>query len=389
MKTSALKPAINYFANLVVISILSITSNAANAIAFTYFDLGRPGFYSDARAINNAGQIVGNGIAKVVLWNGTTATGIGDFPGGIQSFTAGVFSGVKAINERGQVVGNGSFDLCCPVSAIVWNGPTGTFLSGYGKPNSAADINDSGEILINGSSGVLIVGDRGFVGSLALEMGAGINNSGKVAGTHNSHAFYGDFDALIDLGTLGGRTSSALALNDMQQVVGYSAISGSGDTHAFLWSSDLMVDLGTLPGFNHSLGSAINNRGEVVGWSSVDNSSPYDSSPLHTDRATLWDGTTIFDLNSFLGNDIVNDGWVLERAHAINDLGMIVGAAYNNQLGLTHGFLLAPDLSIPDAAPAEIPVPTPPTYTLLLAGLFGLLYARNRETKVNSSLIRR
>jgi probable HAF family extracellular repeat protein len=380
MKTSALKPTVNLFANLVVVSILSIASNAATATAFTYtyFDLGTPGFNSDARAINNAGQIVGNGLAKVVQWNGMTASGISDFPGGISYFTAGIGANVEAINERGQVVGSASFNDCCPVQAVLWNGPNATFIGG-GKFSSAVDINDSGQILINTSIGIRIDGE--YLGSPWLS-GSSINNLGEIAGTGwntptaSYHAFYGNAETATDLGTLGGRTSIALALNDGQQVVGYSDIAGSGNNHAFLWASGIMIDLGTPLGFNHSVANAINERGEVVGWSSVNNDYPY-----HTDRATLWNGTSIFDLNSFLSKNIVDDGWVLQRAYDVNDLGMIVGRAYNSQSGLTGGFLLAPDLSNPDAAPAEVPIPTPPTYTLLLAGLFGLLYARNRETK--------
>ncbi len=381
MKTSALKPTVAYFANLVVISILSIISNAATATAFTYFDLGSPvAINSDARAINNVGQIVGNGIAKVVLWNGTTATGISDFPGEITYFTAGLGATVKAINELGQVVGSASINDCCPVQGVLWDGPNATVIGGYGKFSSAEDINDSGQILINSSAGVFINGV--YAGSSWIS-GSSINNLGQITGTGwntstaSYHAFYGDAQSATDLGTLGGHTSIALDLNNIQQVVGYSLIAGSGNNHAFLWDSGIMIDLGTPLGFNHSVASAINEMGEVVGWSSVANDYPYD-----TDRATLWNGTAIFDLNSFLSNDILNDGWVLQRAYDINDLGMIVGMAYNTQSGLTHGFLLAPDLSIPDVAPAEIPIPNPPTYTLLLVGLFGLLYARNRETRV-------
>ena len=51
----------------------------------------------------------------------------------------------------------------------------------------------------------------------------------------------------IDLGTLGGIISAALAVNEASQVVG-DAFTATGATHAFLWENGVMTDLGTLGG---------------------------------------------------------------------------------------------------------------------------------------------
>ena len=54
-------------------------------------------------------------------------------------------------------------------------------------------------------------------------------------------------DTFVDLGTLGGPASQAKAINDKNQVVGWSQ-TADGDGHAFLWEDGLMTDLGHLGG---------------------------------------------------------------------------------------------------------------------------------------------
>lgn len=72
---------------------------------------------------------------------------------------------------------------------------------------------------------------------------------------------------IVDLGTLGGPTSSAQAINDHNQVVGHSTTT-TRESHAFLWSGGRMRDLGTLGGA-YSVAADINNHGDVVGHSTT------------------------------------------------------------------------------------------------------------------------
>lgn len=67
-----------------------------------------------------------------------------------------------------------------------------------------------------------------------------------------------------DLGTLGGRISSATAVNDDGVVVGASE-TPDRRWHAFMWNKGKMVDLGALIGYGDSFATAVNQAGHVVG----------------------------------------------------------------------------------------------------------------------------
>jgi len=72
---------------------------------------------------------------------------------------------------------------------------------------------------------------------------------------------------MIDIGTLGGNLSGAIAVNDRGQVVGFSSIAGDVETHAFSWTASRgMIDLGTLGG-ESAIAMAVNRRGDIVGYS--------------------------------------------------------------------------------------------------------------------------
>jgi probable HAF family extracellular repeat protein len=69
----------------------------------------------------------------------------------------------------------------------------------------------------------------------------------------------------INLGSLGGN-SAAQAVNDSGRVVGRFVVSGGG-TGAFSWTrEDGMIDLGTLGG-SASEALAVNASGQIIGWS--------------------------------------------------------------------------------------------------------------------------
>lgn len=113
---------------------------------------------------------------------------------------------------------------------------------------------------------------------------------------------------MIDLG--GGAGASARDINERGQVVGWSSVA-SGFMHAFLWSVETgMVDLGTLGG-DSSSATAINEHGQVVGWSTTA------AGQMH---AFFWSVETgMLDLGTVSGDS--------SGANALNDHGQVVGVS--------------------------------------------------------------
>lgn len=178
-----------------------------------------------------------------------------------------------------------------------------------------------------------------------------VNDAGVVVGAGDvaggdTHAFsWTSGGGLVDLGVLAGRDhSEALGINSINDIVGTSFnFNGSGvaDPLAFLhlptarYSLPMgMNSLGSLGG-NNSVGTDVNDSGEVVGGSRLANGNM---------RPFLWLPSAAYSLSAGL-NDLGTlggeSGAILHRAEAINSNGELVGASFT-AAGDMHAFLWLP-----------------------------------------------
>jgi probable HAF family extracellular repeat protein len=139
---------------------------------------------------------------------------------------------------------------------------------------------------------------------------------------------------MADLGTLGGDTATASALNNFGTAAGNST-TDAGDTHAFVWHDDNgnhasdpgeMKDLGTLSGDVLSAAFGVNDSGQVVGLS---------ESLFLTDRAFVWSNGTM----SALAPSSNPNNLRPIAAYAVNNAGQIVGVAATST-GASHAYRL-------------------------------------------------
>jgi len=142
-------------------------------------------------------------------------------------------------------------------------------------------------------------------------------------------------------------------------VIGGSQVSGAN--HTFLWTSAtgmkdlglLGTDLGNLPGSGMG---GINNNGQVVGLSCMNDPLCDSTNPSFMARAYLWQNGKMMDLNSLV---VGGEPLYLIFACHINDAGEIVGFGATST-GEIHAFSATPIHTVgpsPHSAEREVTGP--------------------------------
>lgn len=134
---------------------------------------------------------------------------------------------------------------------------------------------------------------------------------------------------LTNLGTLGGPTSQANAINASGQIAG-GADTKSNEWHAFLYDQGKMQDLGVLSG-NGSEAMGLNDSGKIVGYI-VFNLPVNVFPPPRSGAEAIQRMTThafLFSDGKMLDLDAGKSGNLHSRANAINASGQIAGAPFD------------------------------------------------------------
>ncbi|MBY0239716.1 MAG: hypothetical protein K2X55_10420, partial [Burkholderiaceae bacterium] len=312
----------NLMKKLSCMAALLVTCFSAQA-AWVTKDLGSLGDTSTAKGISVYDRVVG-GSTNV---QNTRYIPFTTTPAGMQPINVpGVVSGeAMAANASGQVVGYAHKANASSSAFLYSNGTVKEIMQG-GYLTSALFINHAGQVAGMFESGwdqpfelcgylysrgvvtkVSLGGDQTFV--------YGMNASGQLTGEGNvlnhTHAFIFSDGVATNLGTLpGGSYSSGAAINDAGQVAGWSN-NAANEVRAVRYSDGVMSDLGTLGGKN-SMATAINGAGLVVGYAD-----------LATDgyHAFVSNGTQMTDLGTLGGGGA-------SYATGINGAGQIVGISY-------------------------------------------------------------
>lgn len=365
--------------------------------------LGAPFDASNAAGINNKGWIVGdantpdstsveNATEHATIWRQGAITDLGTLGGPNSSIGF-----VARPNDTGLISGNAQTTVVDPlaegwgyafgcgdpsggpcsgsqyeVRGFVWKGGAIHALPTLGGNNALAigGANDRGQIVGTAENAVtdptcappqqlewrpVIWGPKpGQIEELSVYPGdtvggtTAINDMGQVVGGSGpcgppspnglNHALVWQDGSRTEIGNqgspLGGQFDNVpTAINNRGQVVGWSDLPGDATTHAFLWQNRAITDLGVLPGDVSSFAFGVNDRGQVVGNSCNDNGSC---------RAFIWENGRMSDLNTIIDGDSQGSSYELGNAEGINDRGEIVGFAFDQNTGAGRAFAAVP-----------------------------------------------
>lgn len=297
---------------------------------------GLPGVWSRALYVNAAGKVAGIsrttlGYNRAFVWTPSATGGsMIEVPA-----PAGHHSQPVGLNATGAVAGTTSTNaggFLTPGPSFYWSGG-GTAFSDLGAVQ-VVDVNNAGQVLGYVFPTSAFVWKAGVFTTIP-SIGAGqlvpsdLSNAGQVVGRFNVDAFTihafswkQGAAASVDLGTLGGTYSEAVAVNDSGQIAGNSTLLDENITHAFRTTAGKkLTDLGSLFPGGQSIASAMNKNGVVVGQASVD------GSVFH---AFLYD------------NQMRNLGEVFDPSAmpvAINDLKDVIGTRNSPPLFMPHAWV--------------------------------------------------
>ena len=254
-------------------------------------------------AVNDRGDVIGNYSTNTgFFWHAGKLTDLGELPGAGYAYAAALNASGAVVGYSGNSSGTGSWS-----HAFVWRDGKMTALPDLGSSGQAAAINDGGTVAgaVYDASGDVIAAEWQH-GKLTTLPGLGgsfseatlISDTGIVVGlssdaSASDHAVVWENGKVVDLGL-----GNPVAVNDRGQVL-VNATPSSGPWHAFIWDHGKET---ALPADTSA--DALNNEGQVVGYVQAPGSS--------TSTGFVWHNGTLTNLGPEQPTAINDRGQVVE-----------------------------------------------------------------------------
>jgi probable HAF family extracellular repeat protein len=250
----------------------------------------------------------------------------------------GLGFGELVLNSRGEVAGKSDTStsnqrsgncppICFDTKVFRWERGTLTPLDGLStviNNSDVASINSRGWIAGNSATGDI----------------------DPITGGQIVHTVLWKENRPIDLGTLGGLESTAVYVNDVGEVVGFSTVNTipdpfsflGGSIHTFIWKDGEIRDLGTLGSGTDALPgpSCTNRRSQQVTGGSFIDSTPNPGTGVPTVHPFLWENGKMTDLGT-LGGTLA--AFQLDAAQCVNNRGQVAGVSTLPGDQIVHPFL--------------------------------------------------
>ena len=289
--------------------------------------------------INNAGTVIGFFPTGSNITRGFVSHG----KGYVVLRGLGTSSDARGINDKGEVVGNWTTKDGGPRGYIYANGRQRDIGMIQGRRTIFVDINNAGyTIALVNPADPLAPSPRSFlrapngkawdIGTVPAEnpvtIAQALNNRNQITGESGSlffpeqpfRAFLWSQGVMRDLGDFGATPNVGMDINDRGQVTGSMAVPGFHNQVAFIYSNGRLINIDPAPptAERFSTGEGINNHGHVVG-----------TSQQH--GAFVYRGRRMESLNALIDR---RSGWTISFPRAINDAGQI--AAWGERKGVTY-----------------------------------------------------